>query len=169
MLKHLLISILPFFLLWVSQTSIQITAMSDLGEVLITLGFTMSERSLKIWLALIITLMLSDLIEVLVPSIKYGILIIFKYDFDWESLRTWTLSDLIFSMFFTYLSITWRSDYKATKLETIVIPIFSRWMKLAMTLDLTFLNTLLMLATYLFTDTMMLSTLTLLINYLFSW
>jgi len=65
-----------------SQTSIQMTAMSDLEEALIALSFDMSDRSLKMWLALIITLMLSDLIGVLVPSTKYEISVIFKYDFN---------------------------------------------------------------------------------------
>jgi len=54
--------------------------MSDLGETLIILGLDVSIRSLKIWLALIIDLMLSDVMEELMPSTKYRISIIFKKD-----------------------------------------------------------------------------------------
>ena len=67
-------------------------------------------------------------------------------------------------MFFTYLSMTWRSDCEATKLETIIIPIFSGRMKLTVTLDLTFLSALLMLAICSFAVTKMLSMLSLFIE-----
>jgi len=56
--------------------------MSDLEEALISPGLDVSVRSLKIWLALIINLMLSDVMEELVSSTKYEISIIFKKDFD---------------------------------------------------------------------------------------
>ena len=52
--------------------------MLDLREAFITLGFDMSVRSLKMWLALIIALILFNLIGVLVPSMKNGIPMIFK-------------------------------------------------------------------------------------------
>ena len=139
-LKHLLISILPFFPLWVSQTSIQMTAMSNLGEAFITPSFNTSVRSLKMWLALIIASMLSDLIGVLVLFMKNGIPMIFKYNFDWGSLRIWTSSELMLSMLFTYLSITRRSNCDTTELETIVIPKLSGWMKSTETFDLMFLE-----------------------------
>ena len=56
--------------------------MLDVRETFITLDFDVSVRSLKMWLALIIFLMLSNIIGVLVLSIKNKILIIFKYNFD---------------------------------------------------------------------------------------
>jgi len=56
--------------------------MLDLEEALIILGLDVSIKSLKIWLALIINLMLSDIMGELVPSTKYGIPMIFKKDFD---------------------------------------------------------------------------------------
>ena len=58
------------------------TVISDLEEAFITLGFDMSVRLLKMWLALIIASMLSDLIGVSVSFMKYKIPIIFKYNFD---------------------------------------------------------------------------------------
>ena len=58
------------------------TVISDLEKAFITPSFNTSLRSLKMWLALIIALMLSDLIGVLVLSMKNEIPIIFKYDFD---------------------------------------------------------------------------------------
>jgi len=58
------------------------TAISDLEEAFITFGFDMSVRSLKMWLALFIASMLSDLIGVLVSFMKYKIPMIFKYNFD---------------------------------------------------------------------------------------
>jgi len=54
------------------------TVMLDLREAFITLGFDVSIRSLKMWLALIIALILFNLIGVLVPSMKNGIPMIFK-------------------------------------------------------------------------------------------
>ena len=54
------------------------TVMLDLREAFITLGFDVSVRSLKMWLALIIALILFNLIGVLVPSMKNGIPMIFK-------------------------------------------------------------------------------------------
>jgi len=47
----------------------------------------MSIRLLKIWLDLIINLIISKVIKRLVLFIKYGISMIFKYNFNWESLR----------------------------------------------------------------------------------
>jgi len=54
------------------------TVMLDLREAFITLGFDVSVRLLKMWLALIIVLILFNLIGVLVPSMKNGIPMIFK-------------------------------------------------------------------------------------------
>ena len=54
------------------------TVMLDLREAFITLGFDVSVRSLKMWLALIIALILFNLIGVLVLSMKNGIPMIFK-------------------------------------------------------------------------------------------
>ena len=77
-LKHLLIS--PFILLslWMSHMSNQMIAMSDWRKTLMIWGFKVTTILLKIWLLLIISLTMSDKIEVLVFSNKKGIPIIFK-------------------------------------------------------------------------------------------
>ena len=59
-LKHLLINILAFLLLWTSQISIQTMDMSDLGETLMTLGFDVREMLSKMWFCLRIASMSSD-------------------------------------------------------------------------------------------------------------
>ena len=51
-LKHLLIIFLALLLFWVFHMSIQMIAMSDLGETLIMCGFDVRMISLKIWLFL---------------------------------------------------------------------------------------------------------------------
>ena len=61
--------------------------MSDLGETLMILDFEARTTSLNIWLPLRIFSILSDEICVLVDLLRYGTLMIFKYDFDWNSLR----------------------------------------------------------------------------------
>jgi len=55
---------------------------SDLGDILIILGFEAKTALLNKWLLLRIFLMSSDKILVLVALTKYGTLIIFRYDFD---------------------------------------------------------------------------------------
>ena len=59
-LKHLLINILVFLLLWTFQISIQTMDMSDLGETLMTLSFDAREMLLKMWFYLRIALMSSN-------------------------------------------------------------------------------------------------------------
>ena len=60
MLKHLLINILAFLLLWTFQISIQTMDMSDLGETLMTLGFDAREMLSKMWFYLRIASMSSN-------------------------------------------------------------------------------------------------------------
>ena len=60
-LKHLLINILAFLLLWTSQISIQTMDMSDLGETLITLDFDAREMLSKMWFCLRIASMSFDM------------------------------------------------------------------------------------------------------------
>ena len=56
--------------------------MSDLGDTLIILGFEVRTILLNKWLFLRIFSMLSNEIQMLVASAKYGTPIIFRYDFD---------------------------------------------------------------------------------------
>jgi len=58
--------------------SIQTIAILDLDEALMILGPEVSDKSLNIWLNLMIVLMNSELMEILVFSIRYVIPIIFK-------------------------------------------------------------------------------------------
>ena len=62
--------------------SIQIIAMSDFGETLITQDFNARIILLKMWLSLIIFLTTFKLIWVMVFSWRYGKPMIFKYDFN---------------------------------------------------------------------------------------
>ena len=59
-LKHLLISILALLPLWTSQMSIHTIDMSDLGDILITLGLDTKDMLSKIWFCLRIISMLLD-------------------------------------------------------------------------------------------------------------
>ena len=89
---------------------------------------------------------------------------IFKYDFNWRSLGTWTSSKLTLSILFTYLSMAWRSDWDTTKFEIMVIPKLSGQMKSTMTFNLMFFKALLMLVICSLANAKMLLTLTLLIS-----
>jgi len=64
------------------QMLIQMIDISDLGETLIILGLEAKIILLKMWFSLIIVLTTLVIIGVLVFSIKYGILMILRYDFD---------------------------------------------------------------------------------------
>jgi len=61
-LKYLLMRPLAFTLLCASQISIYIINMPDFGEILMTLGLEAKTMLLKIWLALIIPSISSDMI-----------------------------------------------------------------------------------------------------------
>ena len=84
-------------------------------------------------------------IGVLVFSRRYGISIIFKYDFDYNRQGVLTLSKSIWLAFFTYLSIVWRLRDEATLLVIIVMPVWSIYQKSAITSNLIFFNALLRL------------------------
>ena len=71
-----------FILFWESQISTQNIAISDLGEALIIQGQDTRMISLKIQKVLIILSMICNIMERLVSSKKYGILNIFKYNFN---------------------------------------------------------------------------------------
>ena len=93
-----------------------------------------------------IVLTTSAIIGVLVFSRRYGIPIIFKYDFYCGNRGVSTLSKSIWLVFFTYLLIICKLRNVVTLLVMIVIPAWSICTKLAMTSDLMFFNTLLRLA-----------------------
>jgi len=59
-----------FKLFWESQILIQITAMSDLGDVLITCGYDAKTTSLKMWDFLITSSTISEVISKFVFSKK---------------------------------------------------------------------------------------------------
>ena len=143
-LNHLLMRLLVLEPLWEFYILIQIMDMSDLGDTLIILGFETRMILLNIWLLLKILLMLSDEMHMLEALARKGTPIIFKYDFDWDSLRDWTYSDLTQTMLLTYCSIAWRSNRLVILLVVMMISLLSMWIKLAMLLDLIFLRILLM-------------------------
>jgi len=64
----------------------------------------------------------SAIIDILVFSRRYEILIIFKYDFDCSNQGVLTLSEPIWLAFFTYLLIVCKSRDIATLLVIIVMP-----------------------------------------------
>ena len=67
-LKHLLIRLLAFALLWTSQMLIQTMDMSYLGETLMTLSFDAKMILLKMWFSLMTFLTTSEEIRVLESS-----------------------------------------------------------------------------------------------------
>ena len=82
----------------------------------------------------------------LVFSRRYGISIIFKYDFDCGNWGVSTLSESIWLVFFTYLLIICKLRDEVTLLVTIIMLAWFIHTKSAMTSDLIFFNTLLRLA-----------------------
>ena len=114
MLKHLLMSPFALLLLWTSQISNYIITISNLGNTLIILSFKTTVILLKMWLFLIIVSTTSAEIGVLVFSKRYGISIIFKYDFDCGNWGVSTLSESIWLVFFIYLLIVCKSRDEAT-------------------------------------------------------
>ena len=78
-LKYLLISSLVFVLLWESQISSYMIAMSNLEDTLIILDQKAIEILLKIWLLLRKFSTTSNVIETFMFYMRYGKLIILKY------------------------------------------------------------------------------------------
>ena len=102
--------------------SIYMIAISDLGEVLTTLGYAARVMSLNIILydKISSTWVAEMGLDELLP--KYGTLRIFKNDLDWRKQRTRLSLLLMFSRFFRYFSMTMRSLALATLLVVRVIP-----------------------------------------------
>ena len=148
MLKHLLIRPLALILLYISQMLNQIINISDFDETLMTLSLNIRAMLLKIWLFLMIFSTTSNMIGVWVSSDKYGILIIFKNDFDWGNLGISTWFALMLLMFLMYFSIVWRLRAPETLLVVITTSLLSKWMKSVMISDLILFRDLLMLVTY---------------------
>ena len=62
--------------------SIQMTAMLDLEDILMTYGWEAKITLLKMWVVSMTFLIMLEVRRRLVFSIKYGILKIFRYDFN---------------------------------------------------------------------------------------
>ena len=77
----------------------------------------------------------------------YGIPTILRYDFDCGNLGEEIFSTSIGSEFFTYFSISCRSDPKEMLLVVIIIPFLSTQMKSAIMLDLIVLRAQLIFVT----------------------
>ena len=123
--------------------------MSDLGDTLITLSLEASLISSNIWFCFrIVSTSLALRRSWVFPFRKKGIPMILRYDFDWGRWGSSTCSSLMSSDFFMYWLIIWRSDILATLLVTITRPMGSDLMKSTTTSSLTFLRSLLILATW---------------------
>ena len=64
---------------------------------------------------------MSAVIRVLVFSLRYGISIIFRYDFDWGRWETSTLSAIMWLAFLTYFSIVWRFKENTTLTSNLIL------------------------------------------------
>ena len=134
--------------LWIFQISSQMIAMSNFRKTLIILGLDIIAMLLKIWLFFMIVLTISAKIRVLVFLRKYGIPIIFKYDLDWGSLGALTFSKSIWYISLTYFSIFYKSNEVVILLVTIIISVWLKPTKSAMTSNLILLSILLRLVIY---------------------
>ena len=81
MLKHLLIRFLALAPFWESHMSIQIIAISDLGDTLIIRGLDTNLTLLNRWILLMTSLIWLWTIGVPLLA-RYGIPRIFRYDLD---------------------------------------------------------------------------------------
>ncbi len=81
-LKYLLIRDLALALLCAFQMLIQITAISNLLEALMILGFKARVSSLNIYIDCRTFLTMSNIIEIFVSFMRYEIPKILRYDFD---------------------------------------------------------------------------------------
>ena len=105
-LKHWLMSSLVLLPLWTSQISIQTMDMSDLGEILMTLGLDTRLTLLKIWFCFkIVSMSLEIRWSWVLLWEKYRIPVILRYDFDWGRWDSSTLRVLMSLEFLTYWSI----------------------------------------------------------------
>ena len=80
--------------------------MSDLGEILITLGFDARTMLLKIWLPFNIFSTLLEDKWALVISDRYGMPTILRYDLDWGSLDDSIWSVIVHREFLMYFLIS---------------------------------------------------------------
>ena len=88
----------------------QMTAISDLGDTLMTHDQEANTTSLKMWVVSITLSTMSEVKKRLVSSTKYEISKIFKYNFNCESLKLITSLELTLFKFFIYSSTTFKSE-----------------------------------------------------------
>ena len=130
-------------LLWESQMSTHTTALSDLGDALITQGFEANTVFLKRYESFKTPLMRSG---VMIPNLfKYESSTIFIYDLDLGRREFSMESRLIFMTFFKYFLIVDKSRFLAGLLVVITIPLTLIQMKSAIISDLAFFRQLLIL------------------------
>ena len=99
------------------------------------------------WLFFRIFSISSNEIWLFIFSLMYRIPMILRYNFNCSNLDKETFSTSEGSEFFTYFSISCRSDPEETLLVVITIPLLSTWIKSAIVLDLIVLRAWLILAT----------------------
>ena len=129
--------------LWESQMLTHTTALSDLGDTLITQGFEANTTFLKRCKSFKIPLMRS---EVITPNLlEYRSLMIFMYNLNWGRQELSIESELMFLTFFKYFSIVDKSRSLASLLVVIMIPLALIQTKSAMISDLEFFRQLLIL------------------------
>ena len=129
--------------LWESQMSTHITALSDLGDALMTRGFEAKVMFLKRCDSFKTPLIISG--DMTPNSLEYGSPVIFMYDLD---LGRWGLSmesGLTFWMLFKYFSIIDRLRSLVGLLVVIMIPLTLNQMKSAKMFDFEFFKHLLTL------------------------
>ena len=105
------------------QMLIHMIAMSDLGDTWIMHGLETRTMSLNKWLFFRTFLILSNEIQLFVFLLMYGIPTILRYNFDCGNLGKETFSMSEDSEFFTYFSISCRSDSEEMLLVVITIPL----------------------------------------------
>ena len=146
MLNLWLIPFLALVLFCMSQMSIHMMAMLDLGDTLMMHGLEVRTMSLNKWLFFKTFSISSDEIWLFVFSLMYGIPMILRYNFNCSNLGEEIFSTSEGSEFLTYFSISCRSDPEEILLVVIIIPLLSTWMKSAIVLDLIVLRVQLILA-----------------------
>ena len=110
-----------------------------------TLSLEVIVMLLKIWLFFMIVSTTSAVIEVLVFSSKYKILMILRYDLDWDKQGILTCSASIWFILLMYCSMIWRSIWAAILLVVMIIPVCSDQMKSVLVSSLIFFKALLTL------------------------
>ena len=142
-LNHRLIMFFVQELLWKSQMSTYTTALSDLGDALMTRSFEAKVMSLNKCEFLSTPSMISG--DMTPNLLEYGSPMIFIYDLDLGRRGLSMESRLTFWMFFKYFSIVDKLRSLAGLFVIMIIPLMLNQMKSAKVSDLEFFRHLLTL------------------------